>query len=192
MCWAAATASAQTAAISTGPITLEQALTLAEARSEAVAIARVGVERAHGEQVRARSGRLPQLSASASYDRALASEFEGIFDVGATPACARLRRTRARRWPIVCRKSSGRSTAGRSATPSPAAVATTASEACRSAAGNMARELRVGPDGRPKSIPLGHVARISRRSDPRASIISTASASSPSRPIRAPPAGRAP
>ncbi len=88
MCWAAATASAQTAAISTGPITLEQALTLAEARSEAVAIARVGVERAHGEQVRARTGRLPQLSASASYDRALASEFEGIFDVGATPACA--------------------------------------------------------------------------------------------------------
>jgi hypothetical protein len=48
----------------------------------------VRVERAHGEQVQARSGRLPQLSASASDDRALASEFEGIFDVGATPACA--------------------------------------------------------------------------------------------------------
>jgi len=88
MCWAAATASAQTAAVPTGPITLEQALALAEARGEAMAIARAGVQRAQGEQVRARSGRLPQLSASASYDRALASEFQGIFDAGAGPACA--------------------------------------------------------------------------------------------------------
>jgi outer membrane protein len=36
--------------------------------------------------VRARSGLLPQLSASASYDRALASEFEGVFDVQG-PSC---------------------------------------------------------------------------------------------------------
>jgi outer membrane protein TolC len=88
MCWAAAAASAQTTTVPTGPITLEQALALAEARSESIAIARAGVQRAEGEQVRARSGRLPQLSASASYDRALASEFEGIFDAGAGPACA--------------------------------------------------------------------------------------------------------
>src|SRR5262245_59084455 len=89
MCWTAATASAQPPAAPTGPITLEQALNLAEARSENIAIARAGVARAEGEQVRARSGRLPQLSASASYDRALATEFEGIFDVGGAAApCA--------------------------------------------------------------------------------------------------------
>lgn len=63
-----------------GPLTLEQVLALAEARSEAIGISRAGVQRAEGEQTRARSGLLPQLSASASYDRALASEFSGIFD----------------------------------------------------------------------------------------------------------------
>src|SRR6185503_13350672 len=63
-----------------GPLTLEQVLTLAEARSEAIGISRAGIQRAEGEQVRARSGLFPQLSASASYDRALASEFSGLFD----------------------------------------------------------------------------------------------------------------
>ena len=63
-----------------GPLTLEQVLTLAEKRSESIAISRAGVQRAEGERTRARSGLYPQLSASASYDRALASEFEGIFD----------------------------------------------------------------------------------------------------------------
>lgn len=63
-----------------GPLTLEQVLALAEKRSETIAIARAGVQRADGERTRARSGLYPQLSASASYDRALASEFEGIFD----------------------------------------------------------------------------------------------------------------
>jgi outer membrane protein TolC len=67
-------------------LTLEQVLALAETRSEAIAIAQAGVDRAAGDMVRARSGRYPQLSASASYDRALASEFEGIFD-SAGPAC---------------------------------------------------------------------------------------------------------
>jgi outer membrane protein TolC len=69
-----------------GPLSLEQVLALAEPRSEAVAIAEAGVRRSEGEQVRARSGLLPQLSASASYDRALASEFEGVFDVQG-PSC---------------------------------------------------------------------------------------------------------
>jgi len=69
-------------------MTLEQVLELAQTRSEAIAIARTGVQRAEGEQVRARSGRLPQLSASASYDRALASEFSNVFgsDAGG-PSC---------------------------------------------------------------------------------------------------------
>src|SRR5262245_53070381 len=69
-----------------GPLSLEQVLALAEPRSEAVQIAQAGVSRAEGEQIRARSGLLPQLSASASYDRALASEFEGVFDVQG-PTC---------------------------------------------------------------------------------------------------------
>jgi len=71
-----------------GPLTLEQLLELAEPRSEAVGIARTGVTRAEGEQMRARSGRLPQLNASASYDRALASEFSGVFGGGSSgPPC---------------------------------------------------------------------------------------------------------
>lgn len=76
-------------AVPAGALTLEQVLELAEARSEAIAIARAGVQRAEGEQVRARSGLFPQLSASVSYERALASEFEGVFenvDLGAGPS----------------------------------------------------------------------------------------------------------
>ena len=63
-----------------GPLTLEQVLELAEARSETIAIAREGIRRAEGEEVRARSGLFPQLNVAVSYDRALASEFEGVFD----------------------------------------------------------------------------------------------------------------
>lgn len=63
-------------------LTLEQVLSLAEQRSEAVAAARAVGRRAEGDRIRARSALYPQLSASASYDRALASEFEGLFDDG--------------------------------------------------------------------------------------------------------------
>ena len=63
-----------------GPLTLDQVLSLAEPRSEAVSIAVAAIRRAEGDQVRAQSGLRPQLSAVASYDRALASEFDGIFD----------------------------------------------------------------------------------------------------------------
>jgi outer membrane protein TolC len=69
-------------------LTLEQVLTLAEPRSEAVSIAQAGIRRAEAEELRARSGGLPQLSLAASYDRALASEFEGVFDVGSGSDCA--------------------------------------------------------------------------------------------------------
>jgi len=68
------------AALPSGPLTLEHVLALAEARSESLGIARTAINRAEGEEVRARSGRFPHLTASASYDRALASEFSGIFD----------------------------------------------------------------------------------------------------------------
>ena len=77
-------AAAQAATPVTSPIvlTLDEALALAEARSEQVAIAAAAVERARGGQLRARSERLPQLAGSASYDRSLASEYEGLFDDG--------------------------------------------------------------------------------------------------------------
>src|SRR5687768_11137148 len=76
------------AALPSGPLTLEHVLALAEARSESLGIARTAINRAEGEEVRARSGRFPQLTASASYDRALASEFSGIFDSDALgPPC---------------------------------------------------------------------------------------------------------
>src|SRR5688572_7790270 len=73
-------AQVQAPAVPVGPLTLEQVLELAEARSETIAFAEAGVRRAEGERTRARSGLYPQLSASASYDRSLASEFEGVFD----------------------------------------------------------------------------------------------------------------
>ena len=63
-----------------GPLTLGQVLELAEQRSEAMAIARAGMQRAEGDEIRARSGLLPQLDLSGSYERALASEFSGVFD----------------------------------------------------------------------------------------------------------------
>ena len=67
-------------AVPSGPLTLEQVLQLAEARAESIAISQAAVRRAEGDQVRARSGLYPQLSASAGYDRTLASEFDGVFD----------------------------------------------------------------------------------------------------------------
>src|SRR5215217_5427266 len=84
----AARAEAQTPGpVPAGPLTLEQVLDLAEPRSESIAIARAGVSRAEGDRLRARSGLFPQLSASGSYDRALASEFEGIFSSTTTSQC---------------------------------------------------------------------------------------------------------
>jgi outer membrane protein len=76
-------------AVPAGPLTLEQVLELVEPRSEAVGIARTAIERARGEQIQARSGLFPQLTASASYDRALASEFSSVFgNSSAGPSCA--------------------------------------------------------------------------------------------------------
>ena len=73
-------ASPQPVTLPAGPLTLEQALAIAEARSEAVAIAQVAITRNAGDQVRARAALFPQLSASAAYDRSLANEFQGVFD----------------------------------------------------------------------------------------------------------------
>lgn len=70
-------------------VTLDDALGLAEAKNEQIAIATAGITRAEGEEMRARSEIFPQFTASASYDRALATQFEGIFDTGG-PACTPL------------------------------------------------------------------------------------------------------
>jgi outer membrane protein TolC len=69
-------------------LTLEEALRLAGATSENVAIAEATVARATGDRLRARSLTRPQLAGSASYDRALASEFSGLFDSSGPPCPA--------------------------------------------------------------------------------------------------------
>jgi outer membrane protein len=61
-------------------LTLDDALALAEVRNETVLIAEADVRRARGVEAQVHSRRLPQLTGSASYDRTLQSEFEGIFD----------------------------------------------------------------------------------------------------------------
>jgi outer membrane protein len=66
------------------PVSLDEALTLAAAHSEEVAIARAGVTRSEAERVRSRADRFPQLSALVSYDRTLASEFSGLFTQSGT------------------------------------------------------------------------------------------------------------
>ena len=60
----------------TQALSLDQAVRTAEAQSEAVRIARAGVQRAQGQQYQARSLRLPQINGSASYTRTLASQFD--------------------------------------------------------------------------------------------------------------------
>ncbi|MDP9204145.1 MAG: TolC family protein, partial [Gemmatimonadota bacterium] len=69
--------------LQTGAISLDEAVRRAEAQSEAIRIARAGVQRAEGQQYQARSLRLPQLGASASYTRTLASQFSSA---GGSPA----------------------------------------------------------------------------------------------------------
>lgn len=61
-------------------LTLDQALALAVGASEQVAIARAGLAVAKAGEQRARSERRPRLDGAVSYDRTLASEFDGLFD----------------------------------------------------------------------------------------------------------------
>jgi outer membrane protein len=65
-------------------ISLDEAVRLAESQSEQIRIARAGVQRAQGQQYQARSLRFPQLNASASYARTLASQFSSVG--GSAPA----------------------------------------------------------------------------------------------------------
>jgi len=71
------------------PLSLDEALTLAEAQSDQIVIAQAGVMRAQGQRLQAASQRYPQLTATASYSRALASQFSssgGSTDTTTTPA----------------------------------------------------------------------------------------------------------
>jgi outer membrane protein TolC len=63
-------------------LSIADALRLAEERNEQIAIARAGVMRAGGEQLRARSELFPQIFASLGYTRTLASEFSAFSDGG--------------------------------------------------------------------------------------------------------------
>ncbi|HET8772935.1 MAG TPA: TolC family protein [Thermoanaerobaculia bacterium] len=59
-------------------LSLEEALAIATATSEDLEIARAGVRRAGANVDRTESQRKPQVNASGSYQRSLASQFEGI------------------------------------------------------------------------------------------------------------------
>lgn len=65
------------------PLSLDDALRAAEARSEAVAVARAGLSRATGNRLISRSQGLPQLNGTAGYTKTLKSQFD-IF--ASTPA----------------------------------------------------------------------------------------------------------
>ena len=59
-------------------LSLDEAIQLATPASEAIGIARAGVERARGQQAQARSELFPQLTGSASYTRTLRSQFSAL------------------------------------------------------------------------------------------------------------------
>jgi outer membrane protein TolC len=86
-------AGAQQTPPSSRQLSIEQALDLADRESEAVGLARSGLVQAQGERRRARSGYYPQLTGSASYSRALRSQFSALQDDGpAGPAPEECRR----------------------------------------------------------------------------------------------------
>lgn len=60
------------------PLSLSEALALAEDASESVGIARAGVARSRGQQLQARSGYFPQLTGSATYTRTIRSQFSAL------------------------------------------------------------------------------------------------------------------
>ncbi len=59
-------------------LSLEDALRMAEARSEGVAVARAGLSRASGNMLISRSQGLPQLTGTAGYIKTLKSQFEAF------------------------------------------------------------------------------------------------------------------
>lgn len=72
------------------PLSLDDAVRMAESQSEAVRVARAGVQRADGQKLQARSQYLPQVYGTAGYTRTLKSQYSGSFgsstDTVAAPA----------------------------------------------------------------------------------------------------------
>ena len=79
---AAAPLGAQTSAVVR--ISLDDALRLAESKSEGIAVARAGLTRASGNRMISRSAGLPQLNGTAGYTKTLKSQFD-IFANTAAP-----------------------------------------------------------------------------------------------------------
>jgi outer membrane protein len=59
-------------------VSLDEALRMAESRSEAVTLARAGLTRAVGNKLITRSQSMPQLSGNGAYSKTLKSQFEGL------------------------------------------------------------------------------------------------------------------
>ena len=59
-------------------LSLDNAIRAAESQSEAVQIARAGVQRSEGQRLQARSQLFPQIFGSGGYTRTLKSQFQGI------------------------------------------------------------------------------------------------------------------
>ena len=64
------------------PLTLDEALRLAEERSEGVRIARAGVLRARGQQYQARSQYMPQFNGAVTFVKTLQSQFDALSKLG--------------------------------------------------------------------------------------------------------------
>ena len=76
--FAPAAAQAQEPQVAAKPLSLVEALDIAERESESVGIAQSDLARAEGERRRARSSYFPQLTGSASYTRTLRSQFSAL------------------------------------------------------------------------------------------------------------------
>jgi outer membrane protein TolC len=83
--WAAVEAQDAALVSAARPISLQQALNMAEGQSETVGIARADLARAAGERSRARSGYYPQLNGLASYQRTLQSQFSAFQEDAGEP-----------------------------------------------------------------------------------------------------------
>lgn len=70
------------AQIATRPLSLDDAMSLAEQRSEGVRIAQTSVIRARGQQYQARSQLLPQLHGSVAFTKTIQSQFNEISERG--------------------------------------------------------------------------------------------------------------
>ncbi|HZK77974.1 MAG TPA: TolC family protein [Gemmatimonadaceae bacterium] len=72
------TATSSNSPINGIPLSLDDAVKMAEGQSEAVNIARAGVQRTEGQVMQARSQHFPQISGSGSYTRTLKSQYSGF------------------------------------------------------------------------------------------------------------------